>query len=299
MNWAMGAAGVGGGSEEAGKPAGHHFYNFSASPSIPNETRCVMATQDAGPFHGRAIHGNRLICAVDPDPNHLQYLTLLLHRLGYRVDAVPSEAAARRNISRNLPDLVIMHFRFVGDEDLAFLQELKRDQHTASLPVVAITSSGDLVGQKRCLDAGAADCLATPFQAEDLYYMVQKAIERIPRRNLRIPLRMPVYVNDGLLDCGAAGCDAILSAKGMYVQTRHPSAEREHLFVRFKLGDRPVSVKAHVLFSDYPGQALGRETGMGIYFTEIAPEDEAYIREYINRSITTGTYGGENAEPRH
>jgi DNA-binding response OmpR family regulator len=255
-----------------------------------------MAKQDTGPFQGRAIHGNRLISVVDGDPNHLQYLTMLLQRLGYRVDAASSEAAARRSIGRSLPDLVIVHFLVVGDDSLAFLQEFRRDPRMAALPVIAITSSGDLVGEKRCLDAGATDCLFKPFQAEELYFTVQKAIEPVPRRNLRIPLRMPVYVNDDLLDCGAAGCDAILSAKGMYVQTRHPAAEREHLAVRFTLGNRPVSVNGHVLFSDYPGPALGRETGMGIYFTKIAPEDEAYIRQYIHDSITSGKPGGGDAD---
>jgi CheY-like chemotaxis protein len=258
-----------------------------------------MAKHEAGPFHSHAIHSNRLICVVDPDHEHQQYLTLLLSRLGYSVEAVSTEADARRSINRKLPDLVISHFPLVGEDELAFMQALRRERRTTALPVIAITASADLAGEQRCLDAGAANCLADPVDAEELYFAIQKALERRPRRNIRIPLRMPVYVNEGPLDCGAAGCETILSSRGMYVQTRRAAPEREHLIVRFTLGGRPMKVHAHVLFSDYPGQALGRESGMGLYFTEIAPEDEAYIREYINDSIMTGKNWGEEAEPRH
>jgi len=252
-----------------------------------------MARHDATPFHGRALHGNRLISAVDRDPNHLHYLTLLLHRMGYRVEAAATDAAARRSIGKQVPDLVVAHFPLVGDNDLAFLQELRVNQRTAAVPVIVITSSGDLVGAKDCLAAGAAECIAWPVEAEELYFSVQKALERVPRRNLRMLLRLPVYVNSDPLECSANGCETVLSAKGMYVETRYPAAEREKLTVQFMLGDRPVSVDATVLFSDYPGPALGRETGMGLYFTKIAPEDEAFIRQYIHNAISSGEPGGK------
>src|SRR5512137_2660603 len=108
-----------------------------------------MAKHEADPFHNRAIHGNRLIYVVDRDHEHRQYLTLLLRRLGYRVEAVSTEADARRSINRKMPDLVISHFPFVGEDELAFLQALRRERQTAALPVIAITASADLAGEKK------------------------------------------------------------------------------------------------------------------------------------------------------
>lgn len=247
-----------------------------------------MATQDTRPVPDHAVHGNRRILVIDGDRDHQKHLSRLLHRLEYRSIALKSAAEARRSITHKLPDLVILHLPAAGEEDLAFLRMLRLDSRTDAVPIIAITSSGDREGESLCLEAGATGCLAEPFEIDELYFAIQKAVERIPRRNLRISLRTPVTVNGNGLDCGEIGCNTNISVRGMYIQTKQTRPEREHLVVRFWLGGRPIQVHAHVLFSDYPGQALGRESGMGLYFTDIAPEDEAYIRKYINDAIMAG-----------
>jgi hypothetical protein len=136
-------------------------------------------------------------------------------------------------------------------------------------------------------------CFPRPVPAEELYRAVQQAVEATPRQNLRIPLKLPVFLNNRPLDCPEQGCDAVLSAKGMFVQTGRPRRENERVIVRFPLGQRPVSADAIVLDSGGSGSAPGRETGMRLAFVRISADDESYIRRFIQDEVTQGLWRRE------
>jgi CheY-like chemotaxis protein len=231
---------------------------------------------------------HRPFLAVDRDANHLLYLTMLLQRFGYQVDGVSSSAAAWERIDKGAPSLVIAAFGIVGGEELSFLEQLRSDRRTAGVPVIAITSSGDFVIESRCRAAGALECFSRPAPAEELYRAVQQAIEATPRRNLRVSLKIPIFVDNRPLGCAEGGCNTVLSAQGMFVQTERPAQENERLALRFLLGSRPVSVDALVLYSDLPAKTGSREPGMRLAFTRISPDDEAFVRQYIQTTVTQG-----------
>lgn len=227
------------------------------------------------------------ILVVERDANHLYYLTVLLQRFGYPVAGVSAATRAWERIREATPSIIIAAFGIIGGEDFMFLEELRRDGQTATVPVLAVTSSGDFVSESRCRSSGAAECFTRPAPAEELYRAVQQAIEATPRRNLRISLKLPIYVDNQPLDCPEQGCDTVLSAQGMYVRTGRTRWEKERVSVRFPLGRRPISMDAKVLNSDRTRTA-GEETGMRLAFISITAEDEAYIRQFIQHEVTQG-----------
>lgn len=237
------------------------------------------------------------ILVVERDANHLFYLTVLLQRFGYPVAGVSDARGAWDRIREATPSIIIAAFGIVGGEDSVFLEHLRSEQRTASVPVLAITSSGDFVSESRCRSSGAIECFSRPVPAEELYRAVQQAIEATPRRNLRISLRMPVYVDNRPLDCPEQGCETTLSAQGMHVRTGWPRRDKERVTVQFSLGPRPVSVEAQVMHIERTSSTTNERSGMRFAFVKISATDEAYIRQFIQHEVTQGI-GMERSGPR-
>jgi CheY-like chemotaxis protein len=225
---------------------------------------------------------------MDRDANHLIYLTMLLQRLGYRIWSASSAEEASDLSAMAMPSLIIVSVGIAQTDDLSLVERLRTDPRTASIPVIALLPEGDLIGEQRCRAAGVRTCLSRPVQAEELYRSIQRIVEPNPRRNIRIPLQLPVSLDNHALDFAAGECVTELSAQGVNVRTVRPAPVHARLAVRITLGGRPVSADAVVLYSSRSDSGVVRGSGMGLAFDRIAPEDEEYIRRYIRDKVLSG-----------
>jgi CheY-like chemotaxis protein len=231
---------------------------------------------------------SRFLLVVDSDANHLYYTSMLLQRLEYHICSSKTAAEAREMAAVAVPALILAAHYLRDATCLELMQQLKQDPRIQSVPVIVLSQEGDLFGERQCLDAGAAACIAKPVQAEALFRTVQETIEPVPRQNIRISTRLPVTVNDQQLNCGEGECASVLSEHGMYVRTLKPYARSTRLFIRIALKGRFVSAQAEVLYSHAFGEGPFSEPGMALKFVQITPQDQEQLRQFIRDEVTRG-----------
>ncbi|MEP7122132.1 MAG: adenylate/guanylate cyclase domain-containing protein [Byssovorax sp.] len=127
-------------------------------PPLPD-----VARPDSVPPPGsiRAVTGKLLV--VDDNESNRAVLSQRLTRQGHTVSAAAGGREALELLSRELFDLVLLDVMMPDMDGYQVLEKMKSDEVLRHLPVVMISARGDLDGMVRCLELGAEDYLAKPF----------------------------------------------------------------------------------------------------------------------------------------
>ncbi len=227
----------------------------------------------------------RIIMVVDSNANDLFYTSILLQRLGYQVCSAKTVEDALAMLSAALPAVIITELNLSPSNSMSSLERFRQDPRTASLPVIVLSRSGDMIAKKRCLEAGAADFLTKPIRADELYRTVQTVIEPNPRERIRIQTSIPLSLDNAPLDYKAGECGTMLSEQGMYVRTLKTSPAKTTLSVTMTIKGRTISLEAELLYSQQLGQGPAGQPGMGLKFVRISPEDQEFIKQYIHEEV--------------
>lgn len=247
-----------------------------------------MEDQMNGNDSGASIRSASYVLVVDSDPTGLVSLSRILQRLDYHVCTAGSAEEALAMMKVSAPYLVITDMSLSGMNGFELIQCLKQEPATAGVPVIVKTGQLTPALDQLCRQAGAEACVQKPVQIEDLYRKVQAAIEPKPRSHIRISTLLPVCVNNRPLDLGACEYASMLSANGMYIRTQNPYSVKMKVLVQITLPNRTVSAEAKVVYSHTFGQGPHGAPGMGLFFVQITPEDQDYIRKYVNAEVMKG-----------
>jgi CheY-like chemotaxis protein len=231
---------------------------------------------------------SRFLLVVDSDANDLIYVSMLLQRFEYHICTAKTGEEAIELSSVSVPALIIADMDLADMKGLELIKRLKRQQHTANLPVIVKIAQHTLEKEKLCIQAGAFACIRNPVHAEELYRAVQAAVESTPRASIRIPTHLPVSVNNVQLDTGEGEFVSVLSEKGIFIRTLKPYQPSSTVSVQIRIKDRIIKVEALVLNSHKFEEGFHKEPGMGLQFTQIALQDKAIIQQFIIEEINRG-----------
>jgi DNA-binding NtrC family response regulator len=121
------------------------------------------------------------ILVIDDEPNLRKILEATLTRGGYEVLAFESFDSARISLNTEAVDVVITDLQMPGTSGMEVLNYCK--QYAPDLPVILITAFGTVERAVAAMHAGAFDFVLKPFQNEELFRILEKAIQsRIRRR---------------------------------------------------------------------------------------------------------------------
>lgn len=228
----------------------------------------------------------RTILVAIGDAFERNYAGMLLQRFGYHVYTVHTAREAVKFASEAAPALVIAEAALAFEKRRDLLAAMKQNPGTAAVPVMLVSASSDRGAAQQYRDAGYADVLSAPLNAETFYRAVQKAIEPYPRQNIRVAVYLKA--NLGGSPAGLAQYATVLSEKGMFVRTTATRPADTRFPVSLVIRDRIITAEAVVLYShgfdDYPL----KELGMGMSFVKISPEGQALIRSFIREEIEKG-----------
>jgi CheY-like chemotaxis protein len=228
----------------------------------------------------------RFLLVVDSDVERLFHTATLLQRFQYNIWTAKSVAEALEMASVAVPALIITT-QFLDDlPGLEFIKKLQRIARFRTVPIVVLTRKTDPANERDCLFSGALTCLSMPVQAEDLYRVVQVAVEPMPRMNLRINTNLSVIVNDRTVECAEGECASVLSEHGLYVRSLDPYPLNAKLPVQIHLAGRTIVADTVVIYSHPAGDDPRDEPGMGLQFMQISREDQKRIRLFIRDEIT-------------
>lgn len=229
----------------------------------------------------------RYILVVAEHSDDLYRTSMLLQRLAYPVCTAQTGKQAVDMVLVSRPALVITELILPDMGGLDLLRKLGCDARM--LPVILLLPASDSHVEKRDVEIGGSiPCLSKPVQADDLYRLVQAAIEPTPRAVIRIAMRLPVTVNKVHYDSSKGEYITDLSEDGLYIRTLRPPARGEKITVQLQIDGRNIAADATVLYVHRPTEGLFREPGMAIHFDRLSNEDRAFIRKYVRDRVTAG-----------
>jgi signal transduction histidine kinase len=161
---ATGAA-AGGGVSPAGRVNG----------GVPNAERAELAA------HQR-LDGIRVL-VVDDERDSRDPIAAILQSRGAKVTPADSVAAAQRELGRGQFDVVVSDIGMPGADGYALIREMRADERSKLLPVLALSAYANAVEVLRAHDAGFDATLAKPVDAGDLLL----AVARLARPSGTVP----------------------------------------------------------------------------------------------------------------
>jgi len=93
-----------------------------------------------------------------------QALTLL----GYQAEVAYSPRVALESISKRVPDVILLDINMPGIDGVEVCRYLRRDPHTETVPIVAMSSEVEEETVDRVYEAGANAFLAKPIDIDIL-----------------------------------------------------------------------------------------------------------------------------------
>jgi two-component system, cell cycle response regulator DivK len=121
--------------------------------------------------------GERILVVEDNEKN-MKLFRDVLQASGYEtVEATTGEAAIELAVEHE-PTLVLMDVQLPGIDGIEALGELRRDDRTASIPVLALTAQAMHGDRERFLEAGFDGYLAKPVDVIELVNAVKEHCDR-------------------------------------------------------------------------------------------------------------------------
>ena len=118
------------------------------------------------------------ILVVEDEPGILEMLSFSLTRAGFQVWESPSAEDALRRLEGTLPSLVVLDWMLPGLSGVDHAKRLRRDQHTADLPIIMLTARGEEADKLKSFDAGIDDYVTKPFSPRELVARVRALLRR-------------------------------------------------------------------------------------------------------------------------
>jgi FixJ family two-component response regulator len=117
-----------------------------------------------------------IVFVIDDDPSLRRAIKRLVQSVGLDVETLGSAKEFLSASHLDVPSCIILDVRLPGMSGL----DLQRELATADLhiPIIFITSYGDIPMSVRAMKAGAIEFLPKPFRDQDLLDAVQLALER-------------------------------------------------------------------------------------------------------------------------
>ena len=136
-----------------------------------------LAARPAAPAEAEATGRGRLLVA-DDDAANRELIQRRLAKLGYQVTVCSDGHAAWHALETEEFDLVLLDLLMPGIGGQELLARIKADERRRHLPVIMMSALDRLEGIVRCIELGAEDYLAKPFNPVLLRARVGAALEK-------------------------------------------------------------------------------------------------------------------------
>jgi len=117
---------------------------------------------------------NSSILVFDDDPDIGIMIKMMLEYKGYSVVVTDRAEKAEEILSTEQMDLIIMDMLLSGVNGTDICTSLKQNPNTSSLPIIMISAHPN--AKQICLDAGANEFMAKPFDIMDMLSKINRLI---------------------------------------------------------------------------------------------------------------------------
>jgi len=232
---------------------------------------------------GAAGKIKRYILVVDDNVDDRFGISMVLQQFDYAVCTANSAGEALEFMLVAPPAAIVSEGGPIGT---TLISRLKKDPRLSDVPVVFVAGSPSADLEARTRRGEFAAFLKKPLNVEEFYRVIQAAMEKTPRRNIRFAVFLKATIEN--VGEGGEGYVTVLSESGMFYKTLDPQARNARLTVNLEINDRRMQVEASVVSSYSFEESPFKEPGMGMKFVKIGPDDQAYIKAFIHEQLEKG-----------
>lgn len=119
------------------------------------------------------------ILLIESEPTLLEITAFRLELLGY--DVVPCETAekALEWLRDRLPTVVIVDHVLSGIDGIELINRLSNDTRTSEIPIMFLSTNGDLEDVQRAYNAGADEYLVIPYDPLVLEAKIERLVTAV------------------------------------------------------------------------------------------------------------------------
>ncbi|MBI6549012.1 phosphate regulon transcriptional regulator PhoB [Xenorhabdus lircayensis] len=119
------------------------------------------------------------ILVVEDEVPIREMVCFVLEQNGYQAVEAEDYSTAIKRLSEPYPDLVLLDWMIPGGSGIQLIKQIKRDNHTKTIPVIMVTARAEEEDRVRGLDVGADDYITKPFSPKELIARVKAVLRRI------------------------------------------------------------------------------------------------------------------------
>lgn len=120
----------------------------------------------------------RKILVVDDEAILVETIAYNLEQAGYRVVTAADGSSALDAARSETPDLIILDVMLPGMDGLEVCRQLRKENGTATTPIVMLTAKSDEIDKVVGLEVGADDYVTKPFGRRELLARVRALLRR-------------------------------------------------------------------------------------------------------------------------
>lgn len=123
----------------------------------------------------------RVILAVDDDPDALDIVRTFLESRGYRVVTASDGHEALARLEKARPDLVLLDVMMPEIDGWEVARTIKNHSEFSDTRVVMLTARSDFTDKQEGLRAGADDYIVKPIRLDELAEKVERNLDALAR----------------------------------------------------------------------------------------------------------------------
>jgi two-component system, OmpR family, response regulator NblR len=118
------------------------------------------------------------ILLIEDDSALAERIYVDLFKAGYQVATAINLAQGREYLANSLPQALVIDRNLASNNALTFVRELRDRGQT--LPIILLLDGDHLLDRLSCLESGADDYLAKPYQASELLKLLGFYLQAVP-----------------------------------------------------------------------------------------------------------------------
>ncbi|HKL25297.1 MAG TPA: PilZ domain-containing protein [Desulfuromonadales bacterium] len=207
----------------------------------------------------------------------LATLEPILKHWGYRVLAATNARQVNDFLRQSYPCLLIIGADILGSPQLNPPPEMIAELKSGNLPLLALEQEGATEPAFTSLET-----LSVPLDILSLFAFIQHYVEKHPRQNLRLRVRIPGMYKTGENDYILADVYS-LSIRGLFFKAAAKLEKGDTLSVVFPLLGhcKELEVRATVLYTVQPGNRNNYLQGFGVVFDSLSDAEKANLKTFI------------------
>jgi two-component system phosphate regulon response regulator PhoB len=143
---------------------------------------------------------NEHVLIIEDEEDIVELIRFNLVRNGFKVIAAMTGDAGLRQAHSHVPDLILLDLMLPGMDGLDVCRALRRDDRTASIPIVILTARAEDSDIVAGLELGADDYVTKPFSPKVLVARIRSALRR--KRQAPVQGGEPIRIRDLVINPG-------------------------------------------------------------------------------------------------